>query len=249
MVGASEVGSGPQFDPDSYQLRLMPATHQLGERPALDPVSQKSAPTPPHAYVDSPAPVDLPVEEDFVVTKAKDPAPRSAPPPWPEPTDLGPQVYPPAPRPPRPHPAPEARRGSCDFDVVAGPPARRSKSKSPAKQRSRSAGPSVSKGGAGGSLADRPAWQDTYDPFEHKPKLAQEDDHVVSAGVVSAASAPKRPPQQSALLKAACGQCRTIMSMEELEWHAPQCKQEARQRFVACGRLVCVAGRPMLGAW
>ena len=32
------------------------------------------------------------------------------------------------------------------------------------------------------------------------------------------------------MLKAACGQCRTIMTMQELEQHVPLCKEDARRR-------------------
>eukprot|EP00667_Euglena_gracilis_P003779 EG_transcript_3790 len=43
--------------------------------------------------------------------------------------------------------------------------------------------------------------------------------------------AATRPPQKaSKMLQAPCGQCRRIMSMEDLEWHAPMCKRAAKER-------------------
>eukprot|EP00667_Euglena_gracilis_P006016 EG_transcript_6063 len=46
-----------------------------------------------------------------------------------------------------------------------------------------------------------------------------------------AVKAATRPPQKaSKMLQAPCGQCRRIMSMEDLEWHAPMCKRAAKER-------------------
>ena len=44
------------------------------------------------------------------------------------------------------------------------------------------------------------------------------------------AAVQRAPPRQSRLLKAACAQCRRVMTLEELEWHVPHCREAARVR-------------------
>ena len=77
----------------------------------------------------------------------------------------------------------------------------------------------------------RTRWEDDRPPTRWEEERREEPEYetTLPGGVVTK-SPPRQRPQQSQLLLAACGVCGKIMTMKELEWHAPLCKKAAKHR-------------------